>query len=274
MAFHIMQNLLKNSIGHLAVIVLICLNFAHNRIVAQASTINPLNGIDNVNDFLGWDNTINSDLLIRHNEIDQPIIFRIGGVEHMRYTTDASLAVNTTVSDGAIVNILQDQTGNAISCTVFNQDGNANNFGIRTSVSANSPINIGTHALVPFSNSGSGVDIAVYGLMTSTNALPSLKCGVFGTTDNLTLGNPPNWDPGDWAAVFIGDVQILNGMYLPSDGTLKMNTELYDGAREVLNALRPVSFEFIPNDRINFPEGLHYGFIAQEVQEVLPHLVS
>ena len=64
-----------------------------------------------------------------------------------------------------------------------------------------------------------------------------------------------------------GDLTSTN----PSDSRLKDNiTDLQYGLNEILQ-LRPVSYDW-KNDVIN--QGKQYGFIAQEVQEIMPELVK
>ena len=53
-----------------------------------------------------------------------------------------------------------------------------------------------------------------------------------------------------------------------SDATLKTNVETLTGSLDAVNALRGVSFDWIENG------GSEVGFIAQEVEEVLPEVVS
>ncbi|MGB6036156.1 MAG: hypothetical protein WBG42_07795 [Cryomorphaceae bacterium] len=95
-----MENLLKVE-GHLKKLFFIFFFLFTTVLVpvqlyAQATTVNPFNqDAGTPPEFLGWDDTVNSDLQIRHNEPGQPIIFRIAGNEYMRYTEDGSLAVNT-----------------------------------------------------------------------------------------------------------------------------------------------------------------------------------
>lgn len=54
-----------------------------------------------------------------------------------------------------------------------------------------------------------------------------------------------------------------------SDGRYKTAVEDITDALGIVNALRPVSFEWLPHQVHNFPAGRTTGFIAQEVQEAL-----
>jgi hypothetical protein len=58
----------------------------------------------------------------------------------------------------------------------------------------------------------------------------------------------------------------------PSDVRLKENVETLDGALEKVLALRGVSYEWIDKER--FGDQVEIGFIAQEVDEVVPEVVT
>ncbi|MCZ4410105.1 hypothetical protein O3Q51_14880 [Cryomorphaceae bacterium 1068] len=51
-------------------------------------------------DFLGWDNTVNSTLEIRHDTPGENIIFGTSNLERMRIKPDARISINTTSSLG------------------------------------------------------------------------------------------------------------------------------------------------------------------------------
>ena len=55
-----------------------------------------------------------------------------------------------------------------------------------------------------------------------------------------------------------------------SDSTLKRDIRDIQGVLATVLALRPVSWRW----KTEVESGSHYGFIAQEVEELLPHLVT
>ena len=60
-----------------------------------------------------------------------------------------------------------------------------------------------------------------------------------------------------------------------SDARLKDQVHDYAGALDQINALRPVRYHYRDAGKAAFqPEGLHLGFVAQEVQQVFPEWVS
>ena len=67
---------------------------------------------------------------------------------------------------------------------------------------------------------------------------------------------------------------IVGSSFQPSDSTLKTSINTITNGYSIINQLRPVSYNWkstVIND--NGMQGIHYGFIAQEVEQVLPHAV-
>ena len=92
-------------------------------------------------------------------------------------------------------------------------------------------------------------------------------------------------DPGsgsqDWSGYFDGRVTIVSDLYHNttlhfSDASLKTNVEDITGVRERLEGLRPRSYNFTDDAqmRMGSSTGLQFGLIAQEVEGVIPELVS
>jgi len=84
---------------------------------------------------------------------------------------------------------------------------------------------------------------------------------------------------GAQAGYFIGDVDIngaasCTAMNWTSDVSLKTNVEDQVGGLEIIGQLRATTYDFIPeHPLLNLPGGLQRGFIAQEVEAILPDLV-
>ncbi len=87
--------------------------------------------------------------------------------------------------------------------------------------------------------------------------------------------------PNNWAGWFDGNVMINGNGYLTgmvpitSDGNLKTNVEDLEDADSLLNLLAPKRYEFLTDQfpDLALAEGEQWGFIAQEVEEVIPDLV-
>ncbi|HIF14785.1 MAG TPA: tail fiber domain-containing protein [Bacteroidetes bacterium] len=58
-----------------------------------------------------------------------------------------------------------------------------------------------------------------------------------------------------------------------SDENLKTNIKDIDLAIDLISSLRAVTYEHKTDAGLNLAKGKHYGFLAQQVQNVLPDLV-
>ncbi|GAB4259726.1 MAG: hypothetical protein Kow0079_16750 [Vicingaceae bacterium] len=78
-----------------------------------------------------------------------------------------------------------------------------------------------------------------------------------------------------WAGYFNADV-FCGGTYFGSDLRLKKNVNKINSALNIVNKLNPVTFNYDIEKypKAGFEEKLRYGFIAQEVEKVLPNLVK
>lgn len=59
-----------------------------------------------------------------------------------------------------------------------------------------------------------------------------------------------------------------------SDQRLKKNINSMAGSLEIISALHPVTFEYASKDHFSYTPGVQRGFIAQEVQKVIPQWVN
>lgn len=265
-----MKNSLSSKIKHrdFSIVIIVWLLISNTEVASQATSVGlgnlPQPGIN----YLGWDASLSPEpLSIRHETPGQPIIFRTNNQERMRMLVDGTVAVNSTLNDGARFNVFQDQGGTAVFGLNSNSDGYNWNRVFRTRVTQGLPNSIGIE--VQNTPAFEAVAIGVSGIAQSSSG--QTQYGVYGrTVGNGTPNNPNN---GNWAAVFYGNVGVVNGTYQGSDSLLKSNVESIQEVRESLISLRPVSFEFIESEAINFSEGVKFGFIAQEMENVFPELV-
>ncbi len=89
--------------------------------------------------------------------------------------------------------------------------------------------------------------------------------GIIASTTNAT-----------YAAEFNGKVYASGG-YVTSDKNLKQNIHDFANAMSIINKLKPLSYEFKKDAQYAFlhlPAGSHYGLMAQDLEQVLPNLVS
>jgi hypothetical protein len=82
--------------------------------------------------------------------------------------------------------------------------------------------------------------------------------------------------PNVWAGYFFGNVHSTGVVTWASDQNLKSGAEPLSSATAILAALQPKRYEFRTEEypQLNLPQGQHLGLIAQEVQVVLPELVT
>ncbi len=90
--------------------------------------------------------------------------------------------------------------------------------------------------------------------------------GIFASVANNT----------NWAGYFNGNVTIVNGTYVPSDSILKTNIKPIQNPISTIRQLKPKSFYFDTTNTVglNFSGKKQYGFLAQNVNTVLPELLN
>ena len=113
-----------------------------------------------------------------------------------------------------------------------------------------------------------------YGVYGLANGGSVLNCSVYGASaGNDTLR--------DWSGYFANRVQIQGDLYhgaakIFSDASLKDQVSELPNMSQQIQALRPKRYQYnqAAQERMGLSGGEQFGFIAQEVQEVLPQLVS
>ncbi len=145
-------------------------------------------------------------------------------------------------------------------------------------------------------NDGSGASyyeaIGVYGRATG-NLNTGINAGVKGWASNTddrnygvyayAPGDPTGTDygiyaetksDGEDAGYFNGDITVTGTFNNPSDKKLKKNVEVYTSALAKLDQVKTYAYNFKQKGSLNLPEGQHYGFVAQEVEQIMPELVE
>jgi hypothetical protein len=116
-----------------------------------------------------------------------------------------------------------------------------------------------------FTNTGAAANhYGMYAAATGNDA--TVNYGVYG----LASGASTNW-----AGYFVGST-YSTGTYQSSDAKLKRNITDIENASDLISKLRVHSYEFRTDEfpYMNLQEGTRYGFIADELKQVLPQLVK
>ncbi|MEM8907912.1 MAG: tail fiber domain-containing protein [Bacteroidota bacterium] len=73
-----------------------------------------------------------------------------------------------------------------------------------------------------------------------------------------------------------GSAVATGGNWVPSDLSLKQDVRSISSAMEIVNQLNGVTYEYKTEERpeLNLTPGLQYGFIADEVKEIMPEAVQ
>jgi hypothetical protein len=80
-----------------------------------------------------------------------------------------------------------------------------------------------------------------------------------------------------YAGVFQSKMYSYGGYFQSSDKNLKKNIQDVGDAMDIIKKLNPKNYEFKTDEKLvalNLPKGTHYGFIAQELEQVLPYIVN
>ena len=99
---------------------------------------------------------------------------------------------------------------------------------------------------------------------------------IYGSASALRYGVYANINGGEgYAGYFIGNVQVDGQITQTSDENLKENIEDMSGALAIIDQISPKTYNFRQLDNHgNDPKKENYGFLAQDIESVLPDLVE
>lgn len=187
------------------------------------------------------------------------------------------------------------------------------NFGVIGNVSSNAVVNVGTSFHVSNGTSANGgSDIGVTGTPSSTNYGINMNVngsgsplnygmlcnvndnttgtnygGYFATAGSTTANyavyaqslpvtNNTSFPLGNYAGFFDGDVVTTSSTYYTSDRNLKKDIRGIENSMEIIKKLNPVTYLYDTDKHndIGLAKSKQWGFISQEVKEVLPELTA
>jgi len=120
--------------------------------------------------------------------------------------------------------------------------------------------NTGVRSTITGTSNGSSY--AVFGSIPSTGT--GFGAAIYGTSPAAT---------NRYAGYFNGNV-FVTGTFTVSDKNLKDNIKSETNVLDKLAQLDAVTYTFKPNDQLNLPSELQHGFLAQNIEEVFPELVT
>ena len=148
----------------------------------------------------------------------------------------------------------------------INKTAGSGTFAIETSGS--SSVNLNASSSMKFTVGGSDSHQFVNGsterMRIETNAVRFSTDEVTPTGAGKDLGSPTY----QWRDIFLSGTANAANFNTTSDATLKTNVETLSGSLDAVTSLRGVSFDWLENG------GSEIGVIAQEVEAVLPDVVS
>lgn len=138
----------------------------------------------------------------------------------------------------------------------------ANNIGVKGSASNFYSSGVGSFGTIGVS----GVATGFFG-----SNLSAYVIGVKGVANNM--GNPAN----AWAVYADGRTFTPGGVWTSSDARLKKDVEDLSNALAIINRLEAKTYEFRNDGKFgqtNLPQGTNFGFLAQDLEEIIPEAVA
>lgn len=172
--------------------------------------------------------------------------------------TSMHVANGTSYNSGSDISVSGTTASNnyGVNMSVFGGGGSGSNYGIFSNVFDNTTgLNYGGYFVANGSTTNN------YGIYAE--ALP--------TTTLTTSPYGPNY-----AGFFNGDVATTSAYYTISDKTLKKDVKGINSSLEIIRKLNPVNYLFDTDKHkdMGLSHGKQWGFISQEVKEVLPELTA
>lgn len=189
------------------------------------------------------------------------------GVDYSGFNSNRTgfTSLNTNGSSGFVTGYKSTNTASCYVKTgvdVASKGGAYADTGVNVSV-ADAFQSTGVRARVTGSSNGS--TYGVQGFINSSVATPTgFGAAIYGSSQSL---------PNRYAGYFDGDV-VVTGSFSASDRKLKENIKSEENLLEKLSQLEAVSYKFKQISELNLPTELQHGFIAQNIEEVFPELVT
>ncbi|GAB5538394.1 MAG: hypothetical protein Salg2KO_04970 [Salibacteraceae bacterium] len=167
--------------------------------------------------------------------------YGLSGEAYINNTSATNVGVNGT-ADGLGINNFGVRGHSADSATIRNYGGYFSTDGIDDN------FNIGVLSIA--SGSHTGTNYAFYGQATGAST--------------------------NYAGYFAGDVTVTGTFTNSSDRALKTNIQPFNGALDAVKQIGTYNYEYKIDEyaHMHLPEGTQIGFIAQDIEQTFPYLVS
>jgi hypothetical protein len=114
---------------------------------------------------------------------------------------------------------------------------------------------------------------------TTTNSAAGVTGDAVHNSPSLTsfgVYGSANGSPFAYGVACSGNGYYSGDWFQYSDARFKTNVKSVHNALDLINQLQPKTYEYKRDEykNMNFPDGQHYGFIAQDVEKVIPELVK
>ncbi len=144
-------------------------------------------------------------------------------------------------------------------------------------------------------NSANEMSAGVLALAQTWGLYGTAQNGVVGITNGLSngagitgfVGNAPdaggfkyglygnsNSQAGSWGLAIFGNGFHTGTLTMSSDARLKTEIRAQSKALDKVMQLRPSSYTYRQDTPYSLPSGIHHGFLAQDVEQIFPELVS
>ncbi len=124
-------------------------------------------------------------------------------------------------------------------------------------------------AFIPTGVFGLGIDLSL------THSAVGVRGTVNGRDGIAVLGTRQNGAGAGWGGLFTNDLGYTGFFGAASDESLKKNIQPIQKALAIVQQLNPVTYDFDlkKHPGMGLNTTMEYGFLAQEVQQVLPEIV-
>lgn len=200
-----------------------------------------------------------------------------------KYSTSIVTSSDGTSSHYGIYNTLYSASGmsnttcgmyNYLPSTVHTANGIVNDVdqassstgvirGVYNDISANGNVAAyGSYTVLSSLSGSSGNRYGDYVFVSSSGS--GSKYGVFSSVAGSS----------NYAGYFSGNVIVTGTFTNPSDAITKKNVQPIPSALGTVARLQPRSYEYRQDMGLGLPEGQQFGFVAQDLEQVLPQLVK